>query len=57
MLRLLTEHRVDLIATIVSLAAEANALQARVGELRQELVSLDERMQAISAALHELTSG
>lgn len=52
-----TENRVDLMATIVSLAAQANALQARVGELRQELVSLDERMKAISAALHELTSG
>lgn len=52
-----TENRVDVIATVVSLAAEANALRARIGELHQELVSLDERMTAISAALRELTAG
>ncbi|MEV5149472.1 hypothetical protein [Streptomyces sp. NPDC052727] len=52
-----TENRVDLMATVVSLAAEAHALQTRVDKLQKELVSLDERIRATSAALHELTSG
>ncbi|MFD9316404.1 hypothetical protein ACFWDQ_01585 [Streptomyces sp. NPDC060053] len=46
-----TQNRVDITATVMSLAAEAADLQTRVDELRQEIVSLDERMSAISAAL------
>ncbi|MCX4766771.1 hypothetical protein OG562_38565 [Streptomyces sp. NBC_01275] len=46
-----TENRVDIAATVMSLAAEAGELQTRVNELRQELVNVDERISAISAAL------
>ncbi|MGW0946205.1 hypothetical protein ACWD4O_27205 [Streptomyces sp. NPDC002623] len=51
-----TENHVDIAATVMSLAAEATELHTRVHELRQELVDLDERMTAISEALHRLPS-
>ncbi|MFJ3307171.1 hypothetical protein ACIPSA_29490 [Streptomyces sp. NPDC086549] len=51
-----TEKRIDIAATVVSLAAEATELQTRIKELCQELVNLDERMTAISAALQQLSS-
>ncbi|MEV1070165.1 hypothetical protein [Streptomyces sp. NPDC050263] len=51
-----TENRVDLAATVVSLAAEATELRTRVHELRRELVDLDERMAAISQALRRFPS-
>ncbi|MCX4702737.1 hypothetical protein [Streptomyces sp. NBC_01373] len=49
-----TEHRIDMTATVVSLATEATELETRVNELRQELVDLNERIEAISDALHQL---
>lgn len=49
-----TEHRIDMTATVVSLATEATELEIRVNELRQELVDLNERIEAISDALHQL---
>ncbi|MER5436705.1 hypothetical protein [Streptomyces sp. NPDC002588] len=49
-----TENRVAIAATVVSLAAEAAELRTRADELRRELVDLDERMSAVSAALGRL---
>lgn len=49
-----TEIRSDIAATVVSLAAEATELEARVNELRRQLVHLTERMRTISDALQEL---
>ncbi|MGW0578656.1 hypothetical protein ACWD25_22430 [Streptomyces sp. NPDC002920] len=46
------QDRIDIAATAVALAAEAAELQTRVTALRRELVDLDERMRAVSAALH-----
>ncbi|MER5183702.1 hypothetical protein ABT009_36095 [Streptomyces sp. NPDC002896] len=48
-----TENRIDIAATVVSLAAEATELETRVNELRQQLVNLNERMRAISTALQK----
>ncbi|WP_328349675.1 hypothetical protein OG800_03040 [Streptomyces sp. NBC_00445] len=36
------------------MATEATELEIRVNELRQELVDLNERIEAISDALHQL---
>lgn len=49
-----TEIRSDIAATVVSLAAEATELEARVNELRRQLVHLTERMRTISDALQQL---
>ncbi|MGW3691632.1 hypothetical protein [Streptomyces sp. NPDC005125] len=49
-----TENQIDIAATVMSLATEATELQARVNELRQELVDLNERMRAIYNALYQL---
>jgi cell division septum initiation protein DivIVA len=49
-----TEIRSDIAATVVSLAAEATELEARVNELRRQLVHLAERMRTISDALQQL---
>ncbi|MFE7788688.1 hypothetical protein [Streptomyces sp. NPDC057460] len=49
-----TENQIDIAATVMSLAAEATDLEARVNELRQKLVDLNERMRAISNALCQL---
>lgn len=49
-----TALRVGMTATVVSLAAEATALETRVHELRRALVDLNERMEAISDTLHQL---
>ncbi|MER6158178.1 hypothetical protein ABT147_21895 [Streptomyces sp. NPDC001868] len=44
-------------ATVVSLTAEATALETRVHALRRELVDLDERMGAVLDALRRLDQG
>jgi hypothetical protein len=49
-----TENQIDIAATVMSLAAEATELAARVNGLRQELVDLNERMSAISNSLYRL---
>ncbi|MFI5634588.1 hypothetical protein ACIA8E_35600 [Streptomyces sp. NPDC051664] len=49
-----TENQIDIAATVMSLAAEATELEARVNELRQELIDLNDRMRAISNALYQL---
>ena len=49
-----TEHRVDMAATVVSLATEATELKTRADELRRELLDLDERIEAVTDALHQL---
>ncbi|WP_405984041.1 hypothetical protein [Streptomyces sp. NBC_00872] len=49
-----TENRIDIAAAAVSLAAEATDLETRVDELRRQLVDIDERMRAVSDALHRL---
>ncbi|GAA3834144.1 hypothetical protein [Streptomyces chiangmaiensis] len=46
------ENRFAVTATVVSLAAEAAELETRVNDLRHKLADLDERMRAISDALH-----
>ncbi|MEU9457039.1 hypothetical protein [Streptomyces sp. NPDC048277] len=51
-----TENSIDMATTVVALAAEAAELQTRIDVLRQELVTLDERMEAVSAALQHLPS-
>ncbi|MEU2737955.1 hypothetical protein ABZ656_21935 [Streptomyces sp. NPDC007095] len=51
-----TENGIDMAATVVALAAEATELQTRINVLRQELVALNERMKAISAAPQRLPS-
>lgn len=48
----LSEDRVDLAATFVSLTAEAAELRTRVTELRRELADLGERMNVITIALN-----
>ncbi|MFF3374100.1 hypothetical protein ACFYXF_14325 [Streptomyces sp. NPDC002680] len=48
------KNREGMAATVVSLTAEATELETRVDELRQELVDVDKRMEAISDALHRL---
>ncbi|MEU0072057.1 hypothetical protein ABZ027_21285 [Streptomyces sp. NPDC006332] len=50
------EGRSDITVAIVALSAEAAELQTRVTELGQELVDVDRRMKAVSAALHRLSS-
>lgn len=50
------ENHIDIAATVVSLISEATELEARVDELRRELANLDERMTAVSTALHRLPS-
>ncbi|MGW3729780.1 hypothetical protein [Streptomyces sp. F001] len=50
-----TENRTDIVATVVSLAAEATELQTRVNELHQELVDLNERIRTISTVLQQLS--
>ncbi|MET8644071.1 hypothetical protein ACWEQ2_32000 [Streptomyces sp. NPDC004096] len=47
-----TEDRVAFMAAIESLAAKATELETRADDLRQELAALDQRMTAISDALH-----
>ncbi|MEU1184135.1 hypothetical protein ABZ464_42290 [Streptomyces sp. NPDC005820] len=48
----MSEDRVDLAATFVSLTAEAAELRTRVTELRRELADLGERMNVITIALN-----
>ncbi|MEU9546687.1 hypothetical protein [Streptomyces mirabilis] len=45
------ENGIDPAATVVAPTAEAAELQARINALREELMALNERMKAISAAL------
>lgn len=47
--------RTDTAVAIVALTAEAAELQTRVTELRQELVDVERRMTAVSAALYRLS--
>lgn len=47
-----SEKRLAFTATVVALAAEATELETRVTELRQALAELDERIRAVSNALH-----
>ncbi|WP_128381534.1 hypothetical protein [Streptomyces cavernae] len=49
-----TENRIDTAATVVALTTEATELETRVNELRQEIVDLNKRIEAISDALHQL---
>ncbi|MEU2282537.1 hypothetical protein ABZ614_11495 [Streptomyces sp. NPDC013178] len=49
-----TEERPDLLATIVSLAAQATLLQARIQTLREELAAVNARTRAISRSLHHM---
>ncbi|MFD5574207.1 hypothetical protein [Streptomyces cadmiisoli] len=51
-----TENRIDVAATVVSLAAEATELESRVARLRAALVDLDERMTAVHEALRRISS-
>ncbi|AVH60642.1 MULTISPECIES: hypothetical protein [Streptomyces] len=48
-----SENRLALTATVVALAAEAAELETRVIELRKALAELNERMRAMSNALHQ----
>ncbi|MGW0705541.1 hypothetical protein ACWD4G_06140 [Streptomyces sp. NPDC002643] len=50
-----TENRSDMAATVVSLAAEATALETRADEIRRELLDLDGRIEAVTEALHRAT--
>ncbi|QFQ95053.1 hypothetical protein F9278_01330 [Streptomyces phaeolivaceus] len=52
-----SEDRVAMAATVVSLAAEATALETRVDTLRRELADLDERTEAVLHALRRLDGG
>ncbi|MDH6629134.1 hypothetical protein M2271_006970 [Streptomyces sp. LBL] len=45
----------DIAVAVVVLTAEAAELQTRVTALRQELVDVDRRMTAVSAALYRLS--
>ncbi|MEV0220932.1 hypothetical protein [Streptomyces sp. NPDC050704] len=48
-----SENRPSIAATVVSLAAEAGALETRAVELRQALADLDEQMRAVSNRLRQ----
>jgi hypothetical protein len=50
------EGRTDIAATVMALSTEAAELRTRVAELRQELADVNDRMTAISAALHRTAS-
>ncbi|MBZ3901221.1 MULTISPECIES: hypothetical protein [Streptomyces] len=52
-----SEDRLAMAATVVSLTAEATALEARVDTLRRELADLDERTRAVLHALRRLDRG
>ncbi|MFJ9022018.1 hypothetical protein ACIRPU_18935 [Streptomyces sp. NPDC102259] len=49
------EGRTDIAVAIVALTAEAAELETRVTELRKELMDVDRRMTAVSAALYRLS--
>ncbi|WP_149828441.1 hypothetical protein [Streptomyces tailanensis] len=50
------ENRIGTAATVESLTAEAAELATRVKELRQDIVDLDERIEAASDALRRLSA-
>lgn len=47
-----TEDRPDLAAAVVSLAADAALLEARIRLLQEGLSSVDQRISAVSEELH-----
>ncbi|MDT7845643.1 hypothetical protein [Streptomyces justiciae] len=49
-----TENRDDLLATVLSLTAEAAALEGRIQMLREELAAVDARTGAITESLRRL---